>query len=218
MSTQDRKRAIRAHMKAHNVRHAQAVREMREVAGISPGLAISALKFWHVTRTESAIAVATESLRAAVKRLGVTDPEALVSDPAVGMEVLAEEMRRRADVLEAAQPVDPGNPPDVEALTVPDEVLPVSNVVDWWGVSLGPSNLVNIHPQSACAGRACWVHNPSDHHMKEWPKNWRADRRILERVCEHGVGHPDPDDAAYRASVGDEDTVHGCDRCCQHPS
>lgn len=50
--------------------------------------------------------------------------------------------------------------------------------------------------------------------MREWPATWRDDRGIVERHCEHGIGHPDPDDAAYRATRGDVDTVHGCDGCC----
>lgn len=29
----------------------------------------------------------------------------------------------------------------------------------------------------------------------------------MERICPHGVGHPDPDDT-------NPDTVHGCDGCC----
>lgn len=39
----------------------------------------------------------------------------------------------------------------------------------------------------------------------------------MERTCPHGVGHPDPDDAAYRASQGDTDCTHGCDWCCSPP-
>jgi len=46
--------------------------------------------------------------------------------------------------------------------------------------------------------------------------NWRSDRRLMERVCPHGIGHPDPDDVAYRVSRGEPATVavHGCDGCC----
>jgi hypothetical protein len=75
--------------------------------------------------------------------------------------------------------------------------------------------LTGVHPPEACAGRGCVIHNPSAHRLADAPLNWRADRRIMERLCEHGIGHPDPDDAAFRASQGDEDTMHGCDGCCQ---
>jgi hypothetical protein len=63
----------------------------------------------------------------------------------------------------------------------------------------------------------CCIHNPSKHHMVTWPMHWRDARAIMERICAHGVGHPDPDDAAYRAGRGDTDTVHGCDGCCAPP-
>ena len=71
------------------------------------------------------------------------------------------------------------------------------------------------HGRDACQGSGCVVHHPSDHPMQGWPLRWRPDRRLVERTCPHGVGHPDPDDAAYRASLGDTDLVHGCDGCCR---
>jgi hypothetical protein len=72
------------------------------------------------------------------------------------------------------------------------------------------------HDTAACKTETnCSIHNPSFHHMTLWPMHWRGDRRMMERICEHGVGHPDPDDAIYRATQGDHDTTHGCDLCCQ---
>lgn len=75
------------------------------------------------------------------------------------------------------------------------------------------------HPPQDCAGRTCCVHNPSEHKMRTWPQNWRADRRLMERICEHGIGHPDPDDLAFkRLRFGPEyswgEGIHGCDGCC----
>lgn len=75
--------------------------------------------------------------------------------------------------------------------------------------------LVNIHHPDACEGKGCAIHHPSDHHMKDWATNWRYDRGIMERICEHGIGHPDPDDQVFLASVGRTgEFVHGCDGCC----
>ena len=74
--------------------------------------------------------------------------------------------------------------------------------------------LTKVHDPSRCAGDHCWVHHPSNHHMVTWPVRWRDDRRIAERVCEHGTGHPDPDDAAFQRRQGRDVTVHGCDGCC----
>ena len=78
-----------------------------------------------------------------------------------------------------------------------------------------PGELVNVHSATLCAGRACVIHNPSDHPMRTWRKNWRADTGLMERICPtHGVGHPDPDDVAYHVSQGrDWMSVHGCCGC-----
>jgi hypothetical protein len=72
------------------------------------------------------------------------------------------------------------------------------------------------HTVDKCKGRHCSVHNPSDHHMRSWDMNYRFDKRVMERICpKHGVGHPDPDDAAYWISIGKPHmTIHGCCGCC----
>ena len=67
--------------------------------------------------------------------------------------------------------------------------------------------LDGVHPSTACAGERCCIHRPSPHHMRGWAMNWRPDRHLMERLCPHGVGHPDPDDT-------NPDGVHGCDGCC----
>jgi len=86
--------------------------------------------------------------------------------------------------------------------------------VDAAGERIG--ELTSVHSPANCAGRGCAVHNhPSDHTLKDAPMLWRSDRGILERLCEHGVGHPDHDSAEFLASVGrDYENVHGCDGCC----
>lgn len=64
----------------------------------------------------------------------------------------------------------------------------------------------------ACEGEHCTIHNPSDHRMRDWPI-----ARGGERVCPHGIGHPDPDYLAWRRRVTGGSTgagVHGCDGCC----
>ena len=74
----------------------------------------------------------------------------------------------------------------------------------------GTGQWIIVHPQGNCAAHPCPIHNPSQHHMRDWPTHWRTDRRIMERICPHGVGHPDPD-CRYVM----ESNVHGCDGCCQ---
>ena len=51
-------------------------------------------------------------------------------------------------------------------------------------------------------------------HMSKWPKNIR-ETGLVERVCPHGIGHPDPDWLKGRPSHWG---VHGCDGCCSTPS
>lgn len=89
-----------------------------------------------------------------------------------------------------------------------------------WGAQVGEVDL-KIHPAGDCEGNPCPFHHPSEHHMVEWPKNVRLDKSALvERTCEHGVGHPDPDSIAYFERTRGEQFawtlgVHGCDGCCQ---
>ena len=80
----------------------------------------------------------------------------------------------------------------------------------------GTGQTVWVHDKKMCAGEHCCIHNPSDHHMKNWPTHWRDDRGLMERLCKHGIGHPDPDDLAFkkRNSLPDAKGIHGCDGCC----
>ena len=97
------------------------------------------------------------------------------------------------------------------AMRLADEV---ADTEIWWvratdrlGFSVGVT-AVRTHHRDDCQGRPCAVHHPSAHRMAGWPQVFRADRRITERTCPHGVGHPDPDDPAAGR-------VHGCDGCCK---
>lgn len=79
--------------------------------------------------------------------------------------------------------------------------------------------ILYTHTRDKCVGQNCCIHNPSEHPLKDAPFNWRSDRGLMERVCLHGVGHPDPDDVEYvRRTRGERDAwaqgVHGCDGCC----
>ena len=67
--------------------------------------------------------------------------------------------------------------------------------------------LERVHTREDCRNEFCVIHNPSDHNMRDLPTLWREDRGFMERVCSHGVGHPDPDDAKAPP-------IHGCDGCC----
>lgn len=82
--------------------------------------------------------------------------------------------------------------------------------------------LINVHVPYLCAGRTCVIHNMTNHHMRAFPQVWRADRQFMERICPHGVGHPDPDQWEYLVEKYGEKTaktemVHGCCQggCCE---
>lgn len=71
----------------------------------------------------------------------------------------------------------------------------------------------NPHPRETCRNPDnCVIHSPSEHSMREFPTHFRFDRYLMERICPHGVGHPDPDDLAFDSS--NARGVHGCDGCC----
>lgn len=87
------------------------------------------------------------------------------------------------------------------------------------GVQVG-KGVLKTHGPDQCSGEFCSIHNPSDHPLKDAPFNWRADRGLMERTCEHGVGHPDPDGLAHLKRVLKRKYesyafgTHGCDGCC----
>ena len=68
------------------------------------------------------------------------------------------------------------------------------------------------HKKDVCSGHHCTIHNLSNHSMRKFPQHWRSDRAIMERICPHGVGHPDPDE--YKLTIAKHEGVHGCDGCC----
>lgn len=96
------------------------------------------------------------------------------------------------------------------------------------GVVTGPRSfttgteqkIANVHPKTAdCKKHGCAIHAPTDHSMRTFPNHWRDDRRMMERICPHGVGHPDPDHIRFVARTRGEEAarvegVHGCDGCC----
>lgn len=84
-------------------------------------------------------------------------------------------------------------------------------------------DILTTHAKGACAGQRCCIHRPSDHPLNTAPLNWRSDTKVMERICAHGVGHPDPDHLHYVESTWGPDMawgqgVHGCDGCCHEAS
>jgi hypothetical protein len=75
--------------------------------------------------------------------------------------------------------------------------------------------LSRVHSSKQCKGEHCVIHNPSDHPMKGFKTHWRSDRGLMERICNHGIGHPDPDAlSVYTPERRQREGIHGCDGCC----
>lgn len=92
---------------------------------------------------------------------------------------------------------------------------PNKNTHDQWTDSSGTKYWVHRWKLECRDG--CAIHAPSMHTMNAFPQFMRADKSyLIERLCPHGVGHPDPDSYSYFKSKGmNWMGVHGCDGCCE---
>lgn len=72
--------------------------------------------------------------------------------------------------------------------------------------------LVYVHSRQVCMP-PCPIHAPSLHALVNAKRHWRDDREIMERICDHGIGHPDPDE--IKLWLDEDSGVHGCDGCCR---
>lgn len=83
-------------------------------------------------------------------------------------------------------------------------------------VALANGEVLRIHGKGDCDGTPCPFHAPTKHHMVTWAMQWRGDAGMVERLCEHGIGHPDPDSIAFLETryMGKFVGVHSCDGCC----
>lgn len=76
-----------------------------------------------------------------------------------------------------------------------------------------------VHHKENCTGY-CYIHNKSKHPLRHNPLKINLENGLLERICEHGIGHPDIDYLNAREESGEDITfmgVHSCDGCCEHP-
>lgn len=70
---------------------------------------------------------------------------------------------------------------------------------------------LRVHEEGQCKGEYCTAHNRSDHSMRSFPQHFRWDRMLMERICPHGVGHPDVDEIDLDVNGRGS---HGCCGCC----
>jgi len=91
----------------------------------------------------------------------------------------------------------------------------------------GTGRVMRVHARAVCVGRHCSIHNPSPEAEAIGVTHWRGDRGLMERICAHGVGHPDPDHMGYLRRIASDpydsrlrmqdveaEAVHACDGCC----
>lgn len=71
---------------------------------------------------------------------------------------------------------------------LPDEDRP-----ERWRL-VGGQLLSGVHKRHNCLGPNCCIHNPSLHKMRTWRQVFNHATAVMERVCEHGFVHVDPDD------------------------
>lgn len=82
--------------------------------------------------------------------------------------------------------------------------------------------VLKTHARGECVGEYCPIHKPSDLAKGIGVLYWREDRGLMERICKHGVGHPDPDGLDAIKIMRDDtaamvESLHGCceDWCCR---
>lgn len=83
-----------------------------------------------------------------------------------------------------------------------------------WGerYTTGTGQSLWVHKRVDCKGSWCVIHAWPPHlDHKKWKTHWRADTRVMELLCQHGIGHPAPTHID-RTGV---DGVHGCCGCCE---
>ncbi len=69
------------------------------------------------------------------------------------------------------------------------------------------------HGLRTCRGTPwCAIHVPQPGPWESWPRLWRDDRMMMERICPHGVGHPAAEQTEWSQQQGIS-LDHGCDMC-----
>ena len=80
---------------------------------------------------------------------------------------------------------------------------------------LESGQMISTHTRDQCFGEWCAIHKPQPGPWETWPRLWRDDRGIMERICPCGVGHPVAEMYEWAIEYGrGYDLVHGC--CSEH--
>jgi len=68
--------------------------------------------------------------------------------------------------------------------------------------------MIRTHRSEHCLGEFCAIHRQMPGPWAGWPRHWRDDRELLERICPCGVGHPVAEMYLIPQTPGR--LVHGC--------
>lgn len=77
--------------------------------------------------------------------------------------------------------------------------------------------VIRTHSRGECIGAYCSIHRQMPGPWSEWPRYWREDLHLLERVCPCGIGHPCAE--MYLVPQAPGRLVHGCchvHQCAPH--
>lgn len=93
---------------------------------------------------------------------------------------------------------------------------PLTGFWNLFYLGAGKLGVLTTHQEDECSSERCDIHNRPEE-MSNYPLQWRNDRKILEQVCKHGVGHPSPGEVSHciREGRGRLHLEHRCDGCCE---
>lgn len=84
----------------------------------------------------------------------------------------------------------------------------------------GGHMMSGVHSSKNCVGHPCPIHRPSEHSQRHLKLVYRysdlgLEPIIAERICEHGVGCPDPDwlsfiEERHGTKARNTASIHGC--------
>lgn len=82
-------------------------------------------------------------------------------------------------------------------------------------VLLELGQVIKVHDRDQCIGQWCAIHQPMPGPWSGWPRWWRDDINVMERICPCGIGHPVAEMYEWTITADKEHLLnHGC--CMEH--
>lgn len=81
---------------------------------------------------------------------------------------------------------------------------------------LETGQVIRTHERTQCLGQWCAIHQPMPGPWADWPRFWRDEIGILERICPCRIGHPVAEMYSWAVATGRGAML--AHRCCRiHP-